>query len=239
VSGKEHQDWHLCFRSIDVVADTSTTDTTGTDTPVEVSSPIDPPVFDGTAPSVSDLYSQAQVDAIEGIGLVLNLGNQPPNIEGTFRVEPVIVQASTVPEEDAIGFGLPGQTFTFSNQNNSTLTVDLILVEDGGFTSIGSGSFISGSGQQFTVYFISETNIDGFTADSTITLSGVISDNGIENVQAAGFLLNDRSDPGDVFIPNNTGRLIIDEDGLSERLQNTDGIGNVSERTSRKNLLGK
>ena len=51
--------------------------------------------------------------------------------------------------------------------------------------------------------------------------------------------MNDRSDPGDVFIPNNTGRLIIDEDGLSERLQNTDGIGNVSEITSRKSLLGK
>ena len=47
---------------------------------------------------------------------MLNLGNQPPNIEGTFRVEPVIIQASTVPgEDDAIGFGLPGQTFTFSN----------------------------------------------------------------------------------------------------------------------------
>ena len=31
---------------------------------------------------------------------MLNLGNQPPNIEGTFRVEPVIIQASTVPGED-------------------------------------------------------------------------------------------------------------------------------------------
>jgi len=220
-------------------ASTPIADTPVTDTPVDAPIMDNPPVFDGFEASINDLYTPAQVDAIEQIGLVFNLGDQPPNIEGTFRVEPVIVQATTAPEDDGeTGFELPAQTYTFSNQNNSTLTVDLLLIEDSGQTTVGNGSFISGNDQQFTVYFVSETNIDGFVADTTITLSAVISGNGIENVQAAGFLLNDRGDPGDVFIPNNAGRLVIDEDGFSERIQSKDKIGNVSEATSGKSLLG-
>ena len=227
------------------LADTPISDGPTTDIPVENAPVEDAPIaelpeFDGSRPAITDLYSQAQIDALEQIGLVFNLGDQPPNIEGTFRIDPTIVQASTVPFDDgASGFEISSSTVTFSNQDNSTLTVDLVQNEDTGGSSIGNGSFISGNGQLFTVYFVTETTIGGFTADSTITLSGVVSDVGIENVQIAGFLLDDRGESDSVFIPNNTGRLAIDEDGFSERVAGNGKIPESLATTTSKNLISR
>lgn len=174
--------------------------------------------FDGSRPAISDVYSQSQLDALEQIGLVFNLGSQPPDIEGTYRFNNRVLQATSVPGDTANEF--VSTTITFSNQNNATLTVEYTSVEDEGVntgTTTGTGSFISGSGQAFTVYVVSETIINGSVADSTATISGVISSSGIENIQLAGFMLDNRGDTL-TFIPNDTGRLIIDADGLSQRL---------------------
>ena len=198
------------------------------------------PEFDGSLPAITNLYSQDQIDAIEALGLTINLGDNPPNIEGTYRMSPGQLQATSVPNDPvqpgAVGFDT---NFTFFDQNNSSLTVDLDLVEDNGSTSQGSGSFISGSGQLFTVFFVTETTIGGFVADSTITISGVVNSSGIENLQFAAFALDHRDAPENIFIPENTGRLFIDPDGLSERITATAEVPSATSDRINVNALGK
>jgi len=151
----------------------------------------------------------------------------PPNIEGSYSFSPVILQASSVPNEPAdIGDQLNDADFTVSNQNMAALTADLFLEEllgpEVGDTR-GTGSFISGSGSLFTIYFITVTDYgDGALADTSITISGAISALGIENMQLAAFVLDDRGNAE--FFPSNSGRLLIDGDGLTERLGMTDVI---------------
>jgi len=177
--------------------------------------------FNGTVSSVEAIYTPEQLDAIQQLGLTLNLGDSPPNIEGNYLLSPTILQASSVPDEPVeIGNEVNDASFSVTNQNTATLTADLFLQEilgpDQGETR-GTGSFISGSGSLFTIYFVTETDYgDGALADTSITISGAISALGIENVQMAAFVLDDRGD--DTFIPSNTGRILIDGDGLAARL---------------------
>lgn len=176
--------------------------------------------FDGTVSSVETIYTPEQLDAIQQLGLTLNLGDSPPNIEGNYFFSPVILQASSVPNEPTdIGSEINDASFSVTNQNTTTLTADLFLQEllgpDQGDTR-GTGSFISGSGSLFTIYFVTETDYgDGALADTSVTISGAISELGIENIQLAAFVLDDRGD--DTFFPSNTGRLLIDGDGLAVR----------------------
>lgn len=179
-------------------------------------SPNDDPVFDGTRPSLDNIYSVDQVEAIENIGLELNLGDTPPNVEGTFRLEPNALQSTTVPDDSPIGTEFADYDITFSNQNDETLTLDLFL-ESSNSTTTGSGSFIAGSGDSFTVFFVSETNTEGFVTKGTITFSGLVNSAGITNLQMAFFMLDDGGDPDDEYIPENTGRLFMDLDGFSQR----------------------
>lgn len=174
------------------------------------------PTFDGTRPSIVDLYSQDQIDALEALGLNFNLGDDPPNIEGTFRVEEKVLQASSVPG-DNLSTDFLESSLTFSNQDDFNQTLDFSELEGVGEASgVGSGSFISGSGQAFTVYFIVDSTIGDQTAETTVTVSGIMTANGIENLQQANFMLDNGGDT-DTWIPNNTGRLFIDQDGFSER----------------------
>lgn len=174
--------------------------------------------FTGTRPSVEQIYSESLITSLEMIGLNINLGDNPPNVEGSYLLEPRVLQATTVPVENIeIGVGNGSTTITFSNQNNANLTLDL-EANSGSTNVVDTGSFISGSGNLFTVYFVAEVTVDGHTFDSTETYSGVITDGGVQNLQRAIFVLDDRGDPNDGLIPNDTGRLFIDEDGLSVRV---------------------
>ncbi len=182
--------------------------------------------FDGSTASVTAFYSQAQIDAIEGLGLVFHVGDQPPNMEGTFVSSPHVMQNTNVPgDQDTIGNLFNDTRIELTNQNNSDLTIDMVLTQtpaDGSEStvSVGNNAFISGTGPFFTIYFIAETTeLDtGLVTRATITLSGSVTDNGLENLQTAYFLLDDAGDPNNNIIPNNTGRLFIDEDGLAERV---------------------
>ncbi len=176
------------------------------------------PAFLGNRPSVERIYSESQIAAIESIGLQLNLGSNPPNVEGTFSFEPQLLQASTVPNEaNEIGDTFDGLEFTFSNQDNEDLTLDFSASETS-TNVVATSSFISGSGNAFTVYLVAEVTLDGHTFESTETYSGVVSDGGILNLQRALFVIDDRGDPNDAIIANDSGRLFIDQDGFSEQL---------------------
>ena len=172
------------------------------------------PVFNGTRPAVTDLYSQAQLDALEAIGFQFNFGDDPPSIEGSYLISMLSAQATSVPNDLVTPFTpFADREIRFFNQNNETLTIETISRDFGNIrdsNAQGTGSFISGSGNDFTVFLITENNRDGIINLTTDTYSGTIGAQGIENLQYAVFQLDDTGDPGGLLIPNDTGRLFID-----------------------------
>lgn len=172
--------------------------------------------FDGSLRSIEDFYTPELVHAMDSLGFAINTGNKPPEIEGIYDFSPVILQASSVPS-DILNSRFLDYEITFSNQDNGELTIDY-YGNQGIQTDDGDGSFISGEGNTFSVFLIVSSEINSYPADSAIALSGKMTDEGIENIQLAFFMLDNKGNPGGNIIHNNTGRIFYDSDGLSEKI---------------------
>lgn len=181
--------------------------------------------FDGSLSSIEDFYTPELVRALDSLGFQMNLGNKPPKIEGTYHVKPMLLKSSTVPG-DVVGSQFNNYELTFSNQDNGKLTIDY-FGDQGVEIDEGYGSFISGENDKFSVFLITTSNIGSFTADSAISLSGRIVEGGIENVQMAFVMLDNKGNEGGVFIGNNTGRIVYDSDYFSEKVENSGELNSI------------
>lgn len=177
--------------------------------------------FNGSIASIEDFYNPELVKALDSLGFIINTGNKPPLMEGIYLAAPVILQASSV-LGDNLGSKFFDYEITFSNQDNGNLTIDF-LGDQGIEIDNGSGSFISGEGNSFSIFLITTTEISTYLADSAISLSGTIVEDGIEDLQIAYLMLDNRENEGGVFIPNNTGRVLFDSDNFSEKIQSNTG----------------
>ena len=147
-------------------------------------------------------------------------GINPPVIEGQYVVSPNILVYSTH------GFS-PGDKFAdyyvmFYNQDIINNTLDFRAAEkfdDGSSSGTGTGAFISGEGNDFSVFF----NVDEETVYSDYTIytkkaviiSGTMTDNGIKDLYHAFVMLEKSSDPKSHLVPVGTYRVFKDKDGLS------------------------
>lgn len=181
--------------------------------------------FDGSLTSIEDFYTPELVRALDSLGFEMNLGNKPPKIEGTYHVKPMLLKSSSVPG-DIVGSQFNNYEVTFSNQDNGKLTIDY-FGDQGVEIDEGYGSFISGENDKFSVFLITTSDIGSYTADSAISLSGRIVEGGIENIQMAFVMLDNKDNEGGVFIGNNTGRIVYDSDYFSEKVENTKELNSM------------
>ena len=193
--------------------------------------------FDGSIASIENFYSPELVNALDSLGFVINTANNPPKLEGTYNLSPMILQKSSVPG-DILGSQFRDYKITFSNQNNGKLTIDY-FGDQGVEIDEGYGSFISGEDDRFSVFLITTTEINTYLADSAISISGRIVDGGIEDIQMAFLMLDNKENLGGVFIGNNTGRVAYDSDYFSEKIENAkESISKENKGLSDSNYLG-
>tara|TARA_R110002073_G_scaffold72537_1_gene177518 strand:- start:516731 stop:517390 length:660 start_codon:yes stop_codon:yes gene_type:complete len=171
----------------------------------------------GSMQELRAFYNDGFVDALVNLGFTFNLGNTPPNIEGTYIIDPFILDSTTDPSR----MGHEGEDFgshipSFSNQNNNELTIDYLGQSGGGGqTDIGKGSFIMGSNGAFSVFTKNNTKIGNITAITAVVISGFIASNGIEDIQFVGAMLDNKGNQ--ILIDNNTGSLYVDGDGFATK----------------------
>ncbi len=183
-----------------------------------------PTEFDGSIGSIEDFFNPNIVNSLQDLGFVIHPGNNPPNIiDGIYLASPFILQNSSVPG-DNIGSTFQDYIITFFNQNSNLLTIDFTS-ENGNQSSDGYGSYISGSGNQFSIFLKTNTTYQGETAQFAYAISGSVAENGIENFQFANLMLDDNGDPGGFWIENNTGRLLHDGDSFSPLQGGSGGNG--------------
>lgn len=109
-------------------------------------------------------------------------GVDPPNIEGTYYINPQILIGSSL-SYDQIGTQYNSQHQKFSNQDMTKNTIDMVRVADGeNDWSKGNGAFISGSGNNFTVYFDLTGESRGIPFREAYIISGTKTDTGIRNI---------------------------------------------------------
>lgn len=146
-------------------------------------------------------------------------GVTPPNVEGAYFMNPEILVKST------LSYDTPGSTFlseymNFTNQDMENNTIDMTRVQGGGIEWMkGSGAFISGYDNNFTIYFNMAGEVNSVPVTEAIVVSGVKKDGGIGNLSWAFILKEKGNDPNGHVVPVGTIRSFIDSDGMSEKTE--------------------
>jgi len=172
--------------------------------------------FDRSTGDIKDFVTPELYDIMTELGLVIHTGNTPPLLEGGYYMSPCILSATNI-ETDNIGAAYASQTFYLSNMNADNLTIDY-AGGGGSQQDDGSGSFISGSGNDFSIFLTITSEISGYEADTVFVLSGTETNDGFVDFQLAVFMKDNNGNPGGVFIEDGKGRIFIDGDELVEKL---------------------
>lgn len=169
--------------------------------------------FDGSMQDIKEFVGSELLDTIVDMGMVINPGNKPPNIEGKYLMSPTILENSNVPSD------YPGMIFNdllleFSRQNGLEIE---FTGEQVSSSSVGKGSFISGSGKDFSVFLNAITVREGQPneMEQIFVFSGTVATEGIHDLQLAFFMVENNGNSG--VIDNGQGRIFMDGDGFSER----------------------
>lgn len=170
--------------------------------------------FDGSSTAISNFVGQEILDEMTSLGMIIHSGNKPPNIEGKYLMSTVILQSSNVPT-DRLGMPFNDLLLEFTNQKGLEIT---FKGQETGASSVGKGSFISGTGDHFSVFLdiINKREGDPEEMEEIYVFSGRISPEGIHDLQLALFMVENNGNIG--VMANGQGRIFKDEDGLSERL---------------------
>ena len=171
---------------------------------------------DGLTSDVLKILQGNALEKIKVLGVEIHGGNKPPDIEGSYNLSPLICVNSTVPGDSWVGLQMVDATVTFSAQNNSKLTVFTDFDESGGQGGKGTGSFITGSGNKFSVFVKMTGHLNGLPLETIDVYSGEISSSGIKDYHAVQIVTK-----GNIYttLPEGEGRLVKVSGGLAERIK--------------------
>jgi|GEM_PF-2432233 len=184
----------------------------------------------GLSSDINSLLTEDFITALIDHGMVINTGCNPPDIQGSYINSPNMVHFTSVPNE-LPGSRFPDLFFTFYDQDNLTIKWDANSTT---IHHYGLGGFLSGDGDKFSVFIMVEVeHIDSpVIADGIVIVSGEISDNGIINYTQSNYMVDNKGNPGDVFIDNGTGRILKDGNGLATRTSFSKGSDNPNSISS-------
>ena len=160
------------------------------------------------------------LEEIRNNGQVIHEGFNPPKLKGKYLMSIQTLVSSNFPDAFTPGHTFVDLTLEFLNFNTNSLTLT-VKIEEGGQLLVGGGkgSFISGEGNDFTIFVENKAKDDsGHELIQAEVYSGTLDANGIINLQRSLFMINDNGDPAGKYIENGQGRLIIDGDGYSEKI---------------------
>ncbi|MDR1120866.1 MAG: hypothetical protein LBM08_08105, partial [Dysgonamonadaceae bacterium] len=183
---------------------------------------VEPPAVNpetGLTEDIEDLVPEDIIITMQDLGVPINGGNTPPIIEGTYKIQPLILKGTNIVNDFAIGHEFAPSYITFSQQNNGNLTLKADE-KQGSSVSTGTGAFIVGEGNRFSVFInFTTTNTNINTISKVIEVySGTILPSGIVGCVSALFMVDDGGDPYNQLIENGSGRVFWDADGFSEKV---------------------
>ena len=168
---------------------------------------------DGLTKEIRNIVSDDFLKQLKDLGIEINGGNNPSNIEGSYLVSPDVLVKSNFDYQIKPGDIVADREFTFYEQNNTNLTI-MVDATDIGSYETGLGSFIVGSGNKFTIFYKSEGTFNGLPFSSINVISGEITTSGIKNWHNA---LISTTSGNPYSLQYGQGCLYKDGDGLAER----------------------
>jgi len=167
--------------------------------------------------SITNIISQNMINKFVQRGLKINDGLTPPTITGTFTSNPHTLQSPYTGDSYKTGDVIPDYIYHIYNQSGSNVTIDW-RQNGGADVATGLGSFISGSGNSFTLFCQSSGVSTGISYKIVTIISGTITSTGIADFQTA-FVLTDKTgdSSNSYLLPIGEGRIWKDGNGLATK----------------------
>ena len=177
----------------------------------------------GLTAEIRKIIPDEYLEKMKESGFIVHGGNTPPNIEGTYFVNPLHLVANRTSKNVSEQWD---KYVSFYEQNNKKLTIkaEYTMKSGAGYdlTAKFLRAFIIGESNKFTVFADGTRDVEGYTAKTVEVFSGEIIEGGIKNYQWGMLMVDDNGDPTDTWIENGEFYLKKDGDGFSERVNKED-----------------
>ncbi len=175
-----------------------------------------------TEPEIEDVVPKDLVEKMSE-KITIYRGSNPPTVEGCYYIDPF--ETVYCEDEDNGGFEVghivQSHVIRFMNQDKVNHTLDYEGRSASGSSSeYGTGAFISGSGNNFSVFFSTEgENLTEkgltVTTKEALIISGTKTSTGIKDLYYAFVMLEKSGDTYDEIMKEGIYRVFKDSDGLS------------------------
>jgi hypothetical protein len=172
----------------------------------------------GLTRGINSIISPEALKEFEDMGMPVHRGGNPPmNIMGSYVSSPDVCVATNINDNTRPGNVFNDFYLIFSEQNNAKMSIKVERVQIA--TGDGTGSYIVGDGNKFTVFSrMKKDNGKGHKYKTVDIFSGTITDEGIKDFYHSNLMIEGGGEGG--LIKNGQGRVAYDSDGMAERIEN-------------------
>ncbi|MBI2593475.1 hypothetical protein HYW44_02425 [Candidatus Daviesbacteria bacterium] len=168
---------------------------------------------------VNEFLSSNDVKEYEKVGMKIYTGNNPPNIEGLYKSDSLVVFYDKPFENAApVGTEVSSYNHEFIDQKPDGTIKVLRKSTSGADVAAGIGGFISGDNNCFSIFVdVKDQGDQCITSEATI-YSACKVEEGLGQLQA-GFIVKENEGSGcGKTVPVGHIRIITEDDGLAERI---------------------
>jgi hypothetical protein len=172
---------------------------------------------DDTAPAadifptpIQSMITQSMVDSLRAAGANIYSGTTPAIVNGTYFMHPDSCTYDNSPGNFA-GTLFVDYKFRFSAQDNSTfnITIEQKNMSNGTLSPTPASSYISGDGNNFSIFILRTVSPMGVPVQQFNVLSGSLTAAGIQNFKNVLYIRSKGSDPGNTLPPAGTIRVFV------------------------------
>ncbi len=167
--------------------------------------------------SISDIIDEEALDELEDKGMTINKGTDPPDIEGEYLVDDlyIVYDSKQPPHYFDPGYAIEDYIYTFYDQlPDLSLKGAYKVINNPKIYGQGNAAFISGKGDDFTIYLRTESRVTGKPLKLIQIISGTKVPGGIDNFKITLIIMG--KEGGNVynieeedFPPIGTKRIIV------------------------------
>ena len=187
-------------------------------------------LVDGLSPQIWDIVDQELLSTFEdSLSMTIHRGDNPPDIVAallgnqakakandgvTVVMKPFVLVETLVPNDPCAKCNWYDLYIMFDEQDieNNEVTIRMRHYEEPEIAP--EGGFISGDGNNFSVFIEQTQDFDGKIVEMVSLFSGTVTSAGISDPQLAGVMIENSGVPG--RMPNGTGRSYKDGEDLAE-----------------------
>lgn len=168
---------------------------------------------------IKNIIPTSMLTELKSKGIAINEGTTPPSIEGIYLASPYTLKSPYGPGDGwSAGKVINDYKYKFYDQTGGNLKVDY-KQPSGSDQGSGLGSFISGSGNKFSVFSASNGSTSSIQYTTVSVISGELTSTGIKDFQCGFIFTKKAGDDGDVrYVPVGKSRVWVDGDAFAEKI---------------------